>query len=350
MESITPLLTKADEMQNKTNLNSAELGKLWASYVGNTLSKGVLSYFSQHVTDETIKTIVQKALKTSDDFINEIRNIFEKEEIPIPIGITDGDVNKNAPRLFKDEFYLHYLKYAAKAGLSIYSTAIPLMLRKDVRDFINYCTETTVDLLTTLNEALLQKGVLKKPPLIPYPEKIDFVNKHYYFSGFIGKIRPLHALEIAYLHDAVENNVTSKALLTGFSQVAQNKQVKDLFIRGKDLTMMHIENCMKKLHNNDLPSHSLLDDLVEPSTIPPFSDKLMLMHKIDMFTMKIRTYANAMSLNGRRDIGGMYVKFLMDITLYLEDASNIMINEGWMEQPPQAVSREELYAKSKKNK
>jgi len=46
----------------------------------------------------------------------------------------------------------------------------------------------------------------------------------------------------------------------------------------------------------------------------------------------------------------MYVKFLMDITLYLEDASNIMINEGWMEQPPQALSREELYAKSKKNK
>jgi hypothetical protein len=46
-----------------------------------------------------------------------------------------------------------------------------------------------------------------------------------------------------------------------------------------------------------------------------------------------------MSLNGRRDLGGMYAKFLTDIGLYVEDGVNIMIEQGWMEQPPKAIDR-----------
>lgn len=64
-----------------------------------------------------------------------------------------------------------------------------------------------------------------------------------------------------------------------------------------------------------------------------------------MFSMKVRTYANALSLNGRRDIGGMYAKFLTDIARYVEDGANILINEGWMEQPPQAADRDKLSSK-----
>ena len=57
--------------------------------------------------------------------------------------------------------------------------------------------------------------------------------------------------------------------------------------------------------------------------------------------MKIRSYANGASLNGRRDIGAMYAKFLMDISLYVEDGVEIMIDHGWMEKPPE-VDRDEL--------
>ncbi len=82
--------------------------------------------------------------------------------------------------------------------------------------------------------------------------------------------------------------------------------------------------------------------MVSTSTVPPFSDKLMLWHKIEMFSIKVRTYANGASLNGRRDIGGMYAKLLMDVGLYVEDGANIMIDNAWMEQPPEAIDREEL--------
>ncbi|MDP4087163.1 MAG: DUF3231 family protein, partial [Bacillota bacterium] len=40
-----------------------------------------------------------------------------------------------------------------------------------------------------------------------------------------------------------------------------------------------------------------------------------------------------------------YGKFLLDIGLYVEDGAQIMIDQGWMEQPPEAVDRDSLTSK-----
>ncbi|WP_420491138.1 DUF3231 family protein, partial [Neobacillus drentensis] len=84
------------------------------------MSKCVISYYLQHVNDKDIKEILKNALTIGNEFLKDIKTIFEKEHFPIPIGYTEDDVNLGSPRLFADEFYLHYLKYAAKAGLSLY--------------------------------------------------------------------------------------------------------------------------------------------------------------------------------------------------------------------------------------
>ncbi|MDR7240614.1 DUF3231 family protein [Neobacillus drentensis] len=326
----------------KEKLTSAEMGKLWVTYMGNSMSKRVLSYYFQHVEDQDIKKIVENALNISESILQEIKKIFIEESFPLPIGFTDEDVNINAPRLFSDEFYLHYLKYAGKAGLSIYSIAVPIMTREDIRDFFINALNSTVNLINEVNYALMAKGYLIKPPHIPTPEKVDFIKKQNYLNGFMGIVRPLNALEITQLYTNIENNVTSKALLIGFSQVATNEQIQEFFIRGKEITNKHIENCSQYLNKENLPAAPLLDHLVSTSTISPFSDKLMLAHKIDMFSMKIRTYGNGMSFSGRHDLGGMYARFVKDIALYVEDAANIMIDHGWMEQPPEAADRDDL--------
>lgn len=323
-------------------LTSAEMGKLWATYTGNTLSKYVLSYYLQHINDQDIKKVLEKALNLSEKNVENIKVIFMKDNFPIPIGFTDEDVNLAAPRLFSDEFYLHYLKYTCKAGMSIYSIAIPLMTREDIREFFINTFNSTVNLITEVNALLIAKGFYIKPPQIPTPEKVDFIKKQNYLNGFFGNVRPLHALEITHLYDNIENNVTSRAILIGFSQVAKIEKIQKFLLRGIEITNKHIEACAQLLHKENLPSHPLLDDLVSISTISPFSDKLMLWHKIEMFSMRIRSYANALSLNGRRDIGKMYAEFQMDIGLYVEDATNIMIDHGWMEQPPKAINREDL--------
>src|SRR5690625_4676739 len=338
-------LMKLNKMNQNNQLNSAEMGKLWAVYMGNTMAVCVLRYFHKHTEDENIKKVVVNALHLSEKIVKGAKDLFIQTNFPIPAGYTEEDVNLDAPRLFSDEFYLHYLKYTSKAGMSIYSIAIPIMNRKDVRDFFIKTFQSTVKLTLDINEVLETKGILTKPPNIPTPEKVDFVKQQNFLNGFFGDIRSLHALEIAHLYDNMENNAASKTLLIGFSQVAQIEKVKEFFLRGKKITMKHLKASSEQLNKNDLPSPPLLDNLVTTSTHPPFSDKLMLWHKIDMFSMKIRTYANDLSLNGRRDLGGMYAKFLMDIGLYVEDGANIMIDHGWMEQPPKAADREDLAKK-----
>lgn len=323
-------------------LTSAEMGKLWTTYTGNTLAKCVVKYFLQHVNDPDIKNTLESAQNLVHTVLGEIKEIFIKANFPTPIGYTEEDVNIEAPRLFFDEFYLHYLKYTAKAGMSIYSIAIPIMTRKDTRDFFIRTLNATVNLITDVNELLINKGLYIKPPLIPTPDKVDFIKKQNYLNGFFGNVRALHALEIAHLYDITENNLTSKALLIGFSQVAENNSVSEFFMRGKDLTSKHIDISSQQLHKENLPSAILLDDLVTKSNISPFSDKLMLSHKIEMFSMKIRTIGNAISLNGRRDLAALYAKILTDVELYVEDGANIMIEQGWMEQPPKAIDRNEL--------
>jgi len=331
-----------DKINYSFGLTSTELGKLWVTYTGNTMAKCVLGYFLSQVDDEDIKNVLEDAFNLCESIIDNITTIYKQENVPIPIGFTEEDVNIDAPRLFSDRFYLHYLKYTSKAGMNIYTIAIPLMTNTDIRDLFIRILHSTVELVTQVNDVLMQKGFLIKPPIIPIPEKVEFVKKQGYLNGFFGNVRPPHALEITHLYDNIENNVTSKALLIAFSQVAKFEEVQKFLIRGKEITTKHIEAASQYLNRDNLPSPLLLDDLVSTSTFAPFSDKLMIWHKIDMFSMKVRTYANALSLNGRRDIGAMYTKFIMDIGIFVEDGANIMIDHGWMEQAPQAVDRNKL--------
>jgi hypothetical protein len=341
MEIIKPIQLGSTKSNISEKLTSAEMGKLWATYMGNSMSKCILSYYLQHVEDEEIKTLLENALKLSVEFMKTTKDILKKENFPIPNGFSEEDVNLGAPRLFEDVYYVHYLKYVCKAGMSIYNVAVPLVYRKDVKEFFIYCMDSTMALMGQINDILMNKGLIIKPPIIPVPDKVEFVHQGF-LDGFLGHVRPLHALEIAHLYDNIENNATSKALIMAFSQVVKSEKIRKLFIEGKDLTHKSIEQYMEKLHNENLPSPSFLDHLVTTSTFSPFSDKLMLFHKIDMFSMKIRAFGNSAAVNGRHDMGVLYAKSLIKITSFVEDAAKILIENGWMEQPPFAVDRDKI--------
>ncbi|WP_175640360.1 DUF3231 family protein [Metabacillus schmidteae] len=334
---------KVGSYKTSTNerLTSAELGKLWATYMGNSMSKCILNYYLQHVEDKDIKTLLENALKLCGEFMEVTKDIMEKENYPIPLGFSDEDVNLGAPRLFQDEYYVHYLKYVAKAGMSIYNAGIPLVFRKDVNEFFRYIMISTIDLVDQIKELLMSKGLIMKPPLIPVPEKPALASENF-LTGFLGDRRPLHALEIAHFYDNIENNVTSKALIMAFAQVVKDEKIRKLFEWGTDMTAANIQNYMKKLQQDNLPAPSFLDDLVTSSTFSPFSDKLMLFHKMDMFSMKIRAFGNSVAVNGRHDVGLVYTKSFMKISKFVESAADIMIEKGWMEIPPLAADRGKL--------
>lgn len=328
--------------ENNDKLSSAEQGKLWATYVGNTMSVCVLSYMLKHVEDQEIKSILENALHLSEQFVQSTTQIFAQEKFPIPIGFTNEDVDLTAPRLFEDEFYLHYLKYVAKAGISLYGIAIPLVTRADIRQFFTNCMDQTVNLINQVTTVLLKKGFLVKPPYIPYPESVDFIDKNSYHNGFFGRVRPLQALEITHLYDNIENNATSRAVLIGFSQVAKSNQSKAYFRRGLEIATSHYETFSGILQEGGLTAPTIIDQLVTTSTTAPFSDRLMLFHKLDMYAVRIRAYGNALSMCARHDVAAKYIAFLAEVGNYAEDGSNLLIKNGWLEQPPQAVDRKAL--------
>lgn len=338
MVKLKPIKLSSYKQDPTEKLTSTEMGKLWATYMGNSMAKCILLYFLQHVKDEDIKTLVENALTLSEDFLKTTKDIFTKENIPIPKGFSEEDVNLEAPRLFQDEFYVHYLKYTSKAGMSIYNVAIPLVYRKDVKEFFRYCMDATLDLMEQTNEILMHKGLIIKPPFIPTPEEVKFVHEDF-LNGYFGHVRSLHALEITHLYDLIESNTTSKALIHAFAQVVKDEKIRKLFEKGEEMTTKNIENNMKKLYEENLPSPSFLNDLVTSSTFSPFSDKLMLFHKLDMFTLKIRAMGNALAVDGRRDIGLLYSKGLLRNASFVHEASRLMIEKGWFEQPPSAADR-----------
>ena len=326
-------------------LTSPEIGKLWVTYLGNSMASRILPYFLNNVDDSEIKSVLEEGLRLAVRFTNTIKDMFNREGFPLPSGFSEQDVNVGAPRLFDDEFYLHYLKYVSKAGISVYGIAVPLMIRPDVRDLFTDCIVTTVQLINAINILLDAKGFLIKPPLIPTPNRIDFIEKQTFLNGFFGDVRPLQALEITHLYDNLENNATSSAVLTGFSQTAQSEQVRNYFLRGKGIASKHIQIFNKLMQKDDLPVHPSLDHLVTDSTFSPFSDKIMLYHKIDMFAVRIRTYGNALAFSARHDVASVFARLIAEVGNYLEDGTNILIDFGWMEQPPVAADRDALASK-----
>lgn len=339
---IKPVNLSSEKLRPNAPITSVEVSKLWAMYMGNSMTMPILSYFLKHVEDKHIKILLENGLNLSSEFMQTIEGIFKKENFPIPVGFTEKDVNLEAPRLYEDEFYVHYLKYTAKAGLSLYSVALPLMMREDIRDFFINSAKLTTSLLKEINITLISKGFIITPPVLPIPENVDFVTKQSFLNGFVGDVRPLHGLEVTHLYDNIENNTTSKALLVGFYQVVKNEKIKELFKRGLQMAEKSIMQFSEKLTIDNLPFPARLDHLVTDSTFPPFSDKLMLTHKVDMFSMKIRAFGNSIAVNGRRDLGLMYGRALTNVFLFVDDGANLLIDHGWMEQPPKAIDRKHL--------
>ncbi|MFD1953029.1 DUF3231 family protein [Paenibacillus thailandensis] len=343
LEPVEVSLTEEnDSVKVKSALTSAEVGKLWTTFMGNSMARCVLRYFLQHVDDGDIRQVLEEGLRLADRFAQTASNILTGDGHPLPVGFTEEDVNLGAPRLYADEFYLHYLKYTGKAGISIYGIAVPLMSRRDIREFFTECLSSTIKLMNDVNDLLDAKGFLIKPPYIPAPEKIDFVKKQRFLNGFFGDVRPLQALEITHIYDNLQNNATSCAVLVGFCQTAKIDQVRQYFKRGKEIVLKQYDILTRLLHKDDLSSIPLMNHLVTDSTVSPFSDKLMVTHKMDMFTMRTRTYGNALSFSARHDVTAAFARFIIEVGNYVEDGANTLIDMGWMEQPPQAADREAL--------
>ena len=214
--------------------------------------------------------------------------------------------------------------------------------RQDVLDFFTGCLSTSAELSRRVTSVLLSLGMYIKPPVITVPEQTDFVKKDSFLAGFFGKHRKMTAIEITHVFENLQYNNAGKALLTGFAQVAESGRVKELMGRGAGMAEKHIGIFADKLKEDGIPAPVPWDTFVTSSTDPVFSDKLMLFHTTILVASGIGDYGVAMGTSMRQDMQADYVRLTAEIAQYAADCLKVMIDNGWMEQPPQAVNHEAL--------
>ncbi len=326
----------------KVKMTSSEISNLWAQYMSDSMGVCTLSYFLNKAEDEEIRAIIQYALSLSQDHIKEITKLFNGENIPIPMGFTNKDVQVDAPRLYSDTFYLFYLTNMAKTGLASYALALPITAREDIRKHFTDALNSSAILYNKTAQALLDKGVYTRAPILALTTDIDFVDKESFLSNWMGNKRSLLSIEVTHIFANMLTNVIGKPLLMGFGQVAKSKEVQKYMMRGKDISSKHIEVFSSTLGKEDIPAPLPSDTFVTDSTTPPFSDKLMMFHTVTLNGAGIGNYGAAIAVSLRSDISADYIRLIGEVGKYAQDGVKIMIDNEWLEQPPQVINHEKL--------
>jgi hypothetical protein len=333
---------------SKVELTSSEVANLWTQYMNDSLAICIHKHMLKTMQDVQSKPVFEYAMHLSERHTERIKQFFTSENYPIPVGFTDEDFDPGTPRLYTDVFYLHYLHNMTVHGMSAYNVALSTSSRSDVRQYYLECNTSSMELYMRLTDVLQSKGLYGRPPHISVPEQVDFVKSQNFIQGWFGERRPLTAVEISNINFNLKKSMMAKALILGFSQVAQLKEVRELLLRMVDVKQKHIEIFSSVLNEDNLPAPSLWDDEVTDSTVPPFSDKLMMCHAGFLFQTALAYYGVGLSTTMRKDVSPHYSRTIAEDLKVMEDWANIMINNGWMEQPPQAEDRQALAMNKKK--
>lgn len=137
--------------------------------------------------------------------------------------------------------------------------------------------------------------------------------------------------------------------MTGLRQVARSKEVRKYIEQGLDFSGRIIDECSTVMRAGGVPSPMHWDayGTVTDSTTPPFSDKLIMFHASMMSAAGIQNYAISLASSPRKDLALMYGRQIVETTNYANDGLKIMIDNGWLEEPPRYVDRRELVNTSK---
>lgn len=338
-------LNNPTETVHSFSLTSAEIGNLWSQYIWDSMAVCILQHFADNVKDAEIRGAIEYALETSHKHTEKIKEIFTSENIPVPVGFTEKDIHAKTPRLFSDSLYLYYLSYMAKNGMTLYAQTLAMSSRSDIRSFYSECVDSIRELDNKATAILLSKDLYIRPPYISAPEEVDFVEKQNFLGSILGSNRPLHVIEISHLFFNMQRNALGKVILKGFSQVAQSQEIKDYFLSGMEIAHKHINIFASLLGKDDLPASIIRNTEVTDSTAAPFSDKMMLYHTTFLTSVSSSFYGIAMGTSNRKDIVTSYARLTAEVLKYAGKGSNIMINNGWMEEPPQADDRNILAQK-----
>ncbi|MBU3574127.1 DUF3231 family protein [Priestia aryabhattai] len=329
--------------EHNVKLSASEVAQLWSSYMNSSMCHCLFTYFSKVVEDTQIKSILEMGLELTEEHLQKLTTIFHEEKYPVPQGfVINEDVNASAPRLFSDSFMLYISYSMGTMALNFYAVAKTVSVRADIDAYFSECIHELSEFDSLTKNLLLSKGLFIRSPYLNPAQEVNFVKDQTFMSGWFGEKRPLSAIEITHLFINLQRNALGKAVMIGFSQVAQSKEVGKFMVRGKEIARKHTEVFGSVLKDDDLPVPMTWDNEITSSKIAPFSDKLMMFMTTALTGLSIGFYGTAMATSTRKDLSVHYVRLSAEIAKYAEDGANIMINNNWLEEPPLSEDRDKL--------
>ncbi|WP_223592290.1 DUF3231 family protein [Neobacillus bataviensis] len=331
------------ESEHITKLTAAEVAQIWSAYMNSSMCKCLFTYFLETVEDSQIRSVIQHGLELAETHLAKLSAFFQKEGYPIPCGFNvEEDVNMAAPRLFSDSFMLHLIHNMGVMALSFYAIAKTFSVRSDIDKFFAECVKELNEFDTNSKNLLLSKGLfIRSPYLIPSNE-VHFVKSPNFISGLLGNKSPLTAIEITNLFANLQKNAFGQAVMMAWSQVAQSKEVKQFMERGRKIAFKHTKVFGSALEEDSLPVPTSWDTEVTDSKAAPISDKMMMFMATTLTALSIGFYGTSMATCTRKDLALDYVRLSAEIASFAEDGAKIMIDNGWLEEPPLAVDRDKL--------
>ena len=310
--------------------------------MSDTLLTCIISHYLNHVECEETRAILQQTWDLKKQHIQELANLFKVEELPIPNGFTDSDVKVDAPRLFTDAFYLHYLGFVARASMYNYTLQLNQMARPDIRAYFSKRINENIDLFNNSADLRLSKGIFIRAPRVEVTKEVQYVKSKSFMADWFGEKRPMVAGEITHIFATISANIVGRAVNTGFGQTSKEKKNSKYFFEGQDISAEQISELTSILTDEGIPIPSTSDSFVNDSTVAPFSEKLMASHTVMLATSGISSLGMAIADTMRGDLQNKYIKYIAIDMKYAKDGSAILIDNGWLEQPPQAVRHENL--------
>jgi hypothetical protein len=321
-------------------LTANEVSNLWSSYLKNSMEQRLLEYFFASTEDNEIKQVIEIMLNQSQKNINELKEIFVKENLTVPLGFTDEDVRVDALKVFSDTFILHFCFDLTHLSMSTYPIALSDCTRNDVRDHFQINIAFSVKIQNEVVDLMLSQGVYLKPPQVAIDSEVEFADNFMYFNGFFGGSRPLNAPEIANVSRIIHRAQFSKMVFVTFCKLAQTKELKQHFGKGRDGIKKVLDSLQEVLEKENIPISASGDYKISDVEKSPFSDRLMLFYVNTCLGIFCFTMINqSMTSSLRTDIVFKLGKISDDMKKYYGLGLLLAIKEKWLEQPPQAVDR-----------
>lgn len=328
-------------VEHNIRLSSAEIAGLWAVYFQESMTLCLLTYFNHHNQDDQIKMILEDAYQISNGHLKTISGLFKDEGIALPVGFSDNDLDLSAPPLFYDMFGLSFVYSLSRLTMINTSFITANVARHDVLDIFVSMMHESSNLYKKSTELMLEKGIYDRPPMIPYPTEVEYVENLSYLSG-IGKKRPLNVAEITEIFFNTERNYFSILLCMGLLQVVKDKEIHEYIKQGKKISEQQIRTFSDILLKEELLGNVSTSMEVTDATVNPFSDRLIVSLFHSLNGIDVALLGHALSLSMRSDLAMHYQKYIAEVLLYSAKGANIMMDRGWFQSPPHAPSRRNL--------